>query len=152
MPALTDLDIQGSIPHDSRGLFTCPTVDLPCLRELRILSDVDALTITLRQISFPQSAVLNLTCEETQHTQIDFSNFLSVLAEKFLLFLVIRSGLLERSQIWSICNRFFFIILDQSLLSWNWSWHGHICTIVFINIWGWWIPPWVPWVYLVSLN
>ena len=95
MPALINLDIQQSIPHDAGGLSTYLTVDLPCLRELRILSDVDALTIALSHISFPHSAVLDLTCEATQHTQIDFSNFLSVLARKFLSFLVIRSLSLE---------------------------------------------------------
>ena len=90
MPALTNLDLEDSIPHDTGGLSTYPTVNLPCLRVLRISSGVGALTSALRHITFPSSAVLNVTCKETQSIQIDFSNFFSVLAAKFLSFLVIR--------------------------------------------------------------
>ena len=68
-----------------------PLVDLPCLRVLRISSGVRSLTTVLRHITFPHSAKLNLTCKENQSTQIDFLNFLSVLATKFLSPLVIRS-------------------------------------------------------------
>jgi hypothetical protein len=91
MPALTDLHLTDSIPDDSDGLSTYPVVDLPYLRKLRISSGVGALTTVLRHITFPHSAILNLTCKENQSTQIDFSNFLSVLATKFLSSLVIRS-------------------------------------------------------------
>ena len=92
MPALTDLRLKDySIPDDSESPSTYPVVDLPCLRVLNILSGVDALTAVLRHITFPHSAVLNLTCKEKQSTQIDFSNFLSVLATKFLSSLVFRS-------------------------------------------------------------
>ena len=91
MPALTDLDLENSIPYDSGGLSNYPAVDLPCLRLLRISSGVNALTTALRHINFPNNAVLNLTCKATQFTQINFSKFLFVLAEKFLSFLVIRN-------------------------------------------------------------
>jgi hypothetical protein len=90
MPALTNLDLEDSISHDSGVLSTYPAVDLPCLRVLRISAGVGALTTALRQITFPSTAVLKLTCKEAS-TQIDFSNFLSVLATKFLSSLVIRS-------------------------------------------------------------
>ena len=90
MPALTDLYLVDSIPDDSEGLSTQVVVDLPCLRVLDISSEVGALTAVLRHITFPSSATLNLTCTESQSTQIDFSNFLSVLAMKFLSTLVIR--------------------------------------------------------------
>ena len=90
MPALTDLRLKDSIPDDSECPSTYPAVDLPCLRELRISSGVGALTTVLRHITFPHSAILNLTCRENQSNQIDFSNFLSVLAAKFLSSLVIR--------------------------------------------------------------
>ena len=91
MPALTDLHLKDSIPNDSNSPSTYPVVDLPCLRVLRISSVVGPLTTVLRHINFPHSAMLNLTCKENQSTQIDFSNFLSVLATKFLSSLVIRS-------------------------------------------------------------
>ena len=91
MPALTDLYLKDSIPDDSEGPSTHPVVDLPCLRVLRISSGVGPLTTVLRHITFPHSAKFNLTCRENQSTQIDFSNFLSVLATKFLSSLVIRS-------------------------------------------------------------
>ena len=90
MPALTNLDLEDSIPHDSGVLSTYPAVDLPCLRVLRISAGVGALTTALRQITCPSTAVLKLTCKEAS-TQIDFSNFLSVLATKFLSSLVIRN-------------------------------------------------------------
>ena len=91
MPALTDLRLNDSIPNDSEGASTYPVVDLPCLRVLHISSGVGALTAVLRHITFSHSAILNLVCKENQSTQIDFSNFLSVLATKFLSSLVIRS-------------------------------------------------------------
>ena len=91
MPALTYLRLKDSIPENSEGLSTYPVVDLPCLRVLHISSDVGPLTTFLRHINFPHSVILNLTCKENQSTQIDFSKFLSVLAMKFLLSLVIRS-------------------------------------------------------------
>ena len=91
MPALTDLHLSDSIPDDSEGLSTYPVVDLPCLRVLNVLSGVCPLTAALRHITFPHSAILNLTCKENQSGQIDFSNFLSVLSAKFLSSLVIQS-------------------------------------------------------------
>jgi hypothetical protein len=91
MPALTDLDLEDSIPDDSECPSSYPVVDLPCLRVLRISSAVGALTTVLRHITFPRTAMWNLNCIEYQSTQIDFSNFLSVLATKFLSSLVIRS-------------------------------------------------------------
>ena len=91
MPALIELDLQDSIPDESEGPSTYPDVDLPCLRELDILSRVGALTTVLRHITFPNSAILRLTCVETRSSQIDFSNFFFVLATKFLSSLVIRS-------------------------------------------------------------
>ena len=91
MPALTDLHLKDSIPDDSEGPSTYPVVDLPCLRVLRISSGVGALTTVLRHITFPHSVILNLTCKENQSPQINFSNFFSVLATKFLSSLVIRS-------------------------------------------------------------
>jgi hypothetical protein len=91
MPALTDLRLHDSIPDDSEGPSTYPVVDLPCLRVLHISSGVGALTTVLRHITIPPSAIKNLTCREKQSTQIDFTNFLSVLATKFLSSLVIRS-------------------------------------------------------------
>ncbi|KAF8806753.1 hypothetical protein BYT27DRAFT_7190406 [Phlegmacium glaucopus] len=83
MPALTDLDLEDSIPHDSGELSTCPVADLPCLRVLRMSSDVGPMTTALPE--------LTLICRETQSDQFDFSPFLSVLAAKFLPSLVIRS-------------------------------------------------------------
>jgi hypothetical protein len=97
MPALTNLHLKDSIPDDSEGPSTYPVVDLPCLRALRISSGVGALTTILRHITIPHSAKFNLTCRETQRTQIDFSNFFSVLATKFLSSLVIRSLSLRAS-------------------------------------------------------
>jgi hypothetical protein len=91
MPGLTELHLKDSIPDVSEGSSTHPFVDLPCLRVLRISSGIGPLTAVLRHITFPHSAILNLTCKENQSTQIDFSNFLSVLATKFLSSLVIRS-------------------------------------------------------------
>jgi hypothetical protein len=90
MPALTYLHLKDSIPDVSEGPSTYPIVDLPCLRVLRISSGVGPLTAVLRHITFPHSAILNLTCKENQSTQIDFSNFLSVFAAK-LSSLVTRS-------------------------------------------------------------
>ena len=90
MPALTDLYLGDSIPDDSEGLSPYVVVDLPCLRVLDISSGLSALTPILRHITFPSTATLVLECEE-RSTQIDFSNFLSVLATKFLSTLVIRS-------------------------------------------------------------
>jgi hypothetical protein len=89
MPALTNLLLADSIPHDLKGLFTYAVVDLPCLRVLNISSGVGALTAVLRHITFPRSAILNLTCKGNQSIQIDFSSFFSVLVTKFLSTLVI---------------------------------------------------------------
>ena len=91
MPALTDLHLKDSIPDDSKGLSTSPVVDLPCLRVLNISSGVGPLTAVLHHITFPHSAILNLTCKEKQSAQMDFSDFFSVLSAKFLSSLVIRS-------------------------------------------------------------
>ena len=91
MPALTDLHLGVSIPDDSEDLSTQVVVDLPCLRVLDISDKVGALTAVLRHIIFPSSATLSLFCTGSQSTQINFSNFLSVLAVKFLSTLVIRS-------------------------------------------------------------
>ena len=90
MPALTDLLI-GSISDDLEGSSPYPVVDLPRLRALSISSGVGALTAVLRNITFPHSAILELTCKKNKSTQIDFSNFLSVLATKFLSSLIFRS-------------------------------------------------------------
>ena len=95
MPALSDLHLKNSIPDDSEVPSTYPVVDLPCLRVLSISSGVDVLTAVLRHISFPHSAILDLTCRENQSTQIDFSNFLSFFTTKFLSSLVIPSLSLE---------------------------------------------------------
>ena len=97
MPALTYLRLVDSIPDDSEGLSTYPVIDLPCLRELYIVSNVGVLTTVLRHITIPHSAILDLTCVENQSTQLGFSNFLSVLATKFLSSLVIRSLSLQLS-------------------------------------------------------
>ena len=91
MPALTNLDLNNSIPNDSAGLFSYPTVDLPLLRALNISSGADALTAILRHITFPHSALLKLTCKENQSIQIGLSSIFSVLATKFLSNLVFRS-------------------------------------------------------------
>ena len=91
MPALTDLHLKDSIPDGLEGLSTFPVVDLPCLRIFNVSSSVGSLTAALRHINLPHSAMLILTCRETQSTQIDFSNFLSVLSTKFLPSIVIRS-------------------------------------------------------------
>ena len=91
MPAITDLHLRDSIPDDSEGPYSYPVVDLPYLRVLSISSGTGTLTTVLPHITFPHSAVLDLTCKEKQSTQIDFSNFLSVLTTKFLSSLVIRS-------------------------------------------------------------
>ena len=90
MPALTDLLI-GSISDDLEGSSPYPVVDLPRLWALSISSGVGALTAVLRNITFPHSAILELTCKKNKSTQIDFSNFLSVLATKFLSSLIFRS-------------------------------------------------------------
>ena len=90
MPALTVLHLDDSIPDDSVGVSTC-VVDLPYLRELNLSSDIGPLTTVLHHINFPPSAKLDLTCINNQSTQIDFSNFFSVLTTRFLSSLVIRS-------------------------------------------------------------
>ena len=72
-----------------------PVVDLPHLRVLRLSSCVGPLTTVLRHVIFPPSAILDLTCKENQSTQVDFSNFLSVLATEFLSSLVFRSLVLR---------------------------------------------------------
>ena len=99
MPALTDLRLKDSIPDNSEGPSTYPVVDLPCLQILNISSGVDALTAVLCHVTFPHSAVLDLTCQEKQSTQIDFSNFFSVLATKFPSSLVFRSLSLQLADI-----------------------------------------------------
>ena len=66
-------------------------VDLPCLRVLEISSGVAALTAALLHITFPQNTILNITCRGEPSTQIDFSNFSSVLVKNFLSSLVIRT-------------------------------------------------------------
>ncbi|KAF8809486.1 hypothetical protein BYT27DRAFT_7187793 [Phlegmacium glaucopus] len=91
MPALTNLDLEDSIPHDPGELSTYPVADLPCLRVLRMSSGVGPLTAALRHITFPSEAELTLICKETRSAQLNFSTFLSVLAAKFLSSLVIRS-------------------------------------------------------------
>jgi hypothetical protein len=91
MPALTYLRLIDSIPDDLEGTSIYLVVDLPCLGVLHISSGVDALTTVLRHITFPHTAILNLTCEESQSTQVHFSNFFSVLVTKFLSSLVIRT-------------------------------------------------------------
>ena len=91
MPALTNLRLKDSIPNDAEGPYTYPVVDLPCLRVLSISSDVGAVTAILRNITFPRSATLNLTCKGNHSIQTDFSSFFFVLATKFLSTLVVRS-------------------------------------------------------------
>ena len=116
MPALTDLDLQNSIPYDSGETSTYPIVELPCLRVLRISSDVGEATTVLRHITFPSSVLLNLTCKETHSAKIDFSKFLSLLATKFLSSLVIRSLIVTdlqnglRFEAWPTALRGFFYI------------------------------------------
>ena len=90
MPALTELDLESSIPYDSKP-SSYPLVDLPCLRVLRIMSGFDIVTTTLRHMTFPSTTALNLICHETQFNRINFSSFLSVLDAKFLSSFVIRS-------------------------------------------------------------
>ena len=90
MPALTDLHLKDSIPDDSEGLSISPVFDLPCLRVLNISSGVGPLTAVQHHITFPHSAILNLTCKENHSAQVDFSNFFLPSA-KFLSSLVIRS-------------------------------------------------------------
>ena len=81
MPALTNLPLKDSIPIDAEGPFTYAVVDIPCLRVLNTSSSsgIGAVTRTavlpVRHITFPRSAILNLTCKENQSTQIDFSSF-----------------------------------------------------------------------------
>ena len=91
MPALIELRLKDSIPDDSEGPSAYPDVDLPFLRVLNISSSVGPLTVVLRHITIPHSAILKLTCKGRQSTLIDFSNFLSVLFTKFLLSLVFRT-------------------------------------------------------------
>jgi len=95
MPALVNLDLDDSIPPDSGIPSTYPTVDLPCLRVLRISSGIGPLTTALRHITFPSSVALNLICKQGRSNQIDFSNFFSVLATKFLSSMTIRSLCLQ---------------------------------------------------------
>jgi hypothetical protein len=98
MRALTELHLKDSIPEGpSTYPSTYPDVDLPCLRVLDISSGIGPLTTALRHITFPHSAILNLTCNQNQ-TQIDFSSFFSVLATKFMSSLVFRSLCLGGSQ------------------------------------------------------
>jgi len=124
MPALTDLRLKDSISDDSEGPSTYPDVDLPCLRVLHISSGVGALTTFLRHITIPHSVIWDLTCREKQSTQIDFTNFLSVLATKFLSSLVIRSLDLQvidntglEFNLWTTASRSQFQLL-QLVLTW----------------------------------
>ena len=96
MPALTELRLIDSIPAESGGACIYPVVDLPCLQILHIVSSIGPLTTFLRHITFPHSAILNLTCTVLGYTlesftQINFSNFLFPLTTNFLSSLVIRS-------------------------------------------------------------
>ena len=150
MPALTELRLQDSIPDDSDGPSTYPVVDLPYLRLLDISSGVGALTAVLRHITFPHSAILSLTCIENQSIQIDFSNFLSVLATKFLSSLVIRSLSLQVSRDAQIdglefycttaiieeCSPFPLSFYSQLQLALKWPWpqrdnHAKALTCAF---------------------
>ena len=144
MPALTHLRLKNSIPEYSEGPSTYPAVDLPCLRALNISSSVGALTAALHHITFPNSAVLNLTCEEKQSNEIDFSNFLSVLNTKFMSSLVFRTlclQILEGSQthglefcLWTFATThgyFPSILASQSQLRLVLAWpssrpHNHV--------------------------
>ena len=90
MPALTHLYLEDSIPDYIEG-SSYPVVNLPCIQTLSISSGVGPLTGVLRHITIPHITIFRLTCKENQSTQIDFSNFLSVLATKFLSSFVIRS-------------------------------------------------------------
>ena len=122
MPALTYLCLINSIPDDSEGPTTYPVVDLPCLQVLHISSGVAALTTVLHHITIPHSTSLILTCTEYESAQIDFSNFLSVLAMKFLPFFVIRSlalGVLPDNEIHGLvfCLSTSAIIQDGSFYS-----------------------------------
>ena len=91
MPALSHLHLHDSIPDDSEGSSTYAVVNLPYLRELNISSGVGALTPFLRHISFPHSTILGLICKGNHSPETVFSEFLSVLATRFLSSLVIRS-------------------------------------------------------------
>ena len=88
MPTLTDLHLTNSIPSNLEGSFPYPAINLLRLRALSIQSSVGALTAVLHNITFPHSAILNITCKENQPTQTDFSNFLSVLSTKCLSSLI----------------------------------------------------------------
>ena len=85
MPALTYLHLKDSIPDDSEGLSTSPVFDLPCLWVLNISSGVGPLTAVQHHITFPHSAILNLTCKENHSAQVDFSNFFSALCQVFVI-------------------------------------------------------------------
>ena len=113
MPALTELRLKDSIPDDSEGHSTYPDIDLSCLRVLDISSGVGALTVVLHHIAIPHSAILKLTCKEKQSTQIDFSDFLSVLATKFLSSLVFRSLALQLLD----CRLKFFLWTTETFTS-----------------------------------
>jgi hypothetical protein len=123
MPALTDLRLKDSIPDDSEGSSTYPVVDLPFLRVLDISSGVGALTTVLRHITIPHSAISYLACRETQSTQIDFTNFLSVLATKFLSSLVIERlnlHVLDDTEIYGL--EFYFLTASRSQLQLLLTW------------------------------
>jgi hypothetical protein len=123
MPALTYLRLKDSIPDDSEGPSTYPVVDLPFLRVLDISSGVGALTNVLRHITIPHSAMLYVTCRETQSTQIDFTNFLSVLATKFLSSLVIERlnlRVLDDTKIYGL--EFYFLTASRSQLQLLLTW------------------------------
>jgi hypothetical protein len=131
MPALTNLRLKNSIPDDSEGPSTYPVVDLPFLRVLDISSNVDALTTVLRHITIPYSAKLYLTCRENQSIQVDFTNFLSVLATKFLSSLVRRLDLQVLDDIEIYGLEFYFLTASQFQLQLVLTWsapqlHNHV--------------------------
>ena len=95
---ITKLGLKDSIPGDSEGPSTYLDINLPCLRVLSISPGVGALTAVLHHITNPHSAILNLTCNEKKSTEINFSNFLSVLSTKFLSSLVHQRHTLRGSE------------------------------------------------------
>ena len=90
MPALIELHIKNSLPDSSEDQSTFPNVDLLCLRVLHVSFTYTQLTIFLRQITFPHSAMLNLSCGDEEFHQTLFSDFIAVLDTKFLSSLAIR--------------------------------------------------------------
>ena len=144
MPALTELRLKDSIPDGSECPSIYPDVDLPFLRVLIISSGVSPLTVVLRHITIPHSAILKLTCNPKKSTLIDFSNFFSVLSTKFLSSWVFRSLSLRGFE---HCFEFYFwtttTIRDclpfseipqsqlQLVLTLPHHWHVHALTCFF---------------------